>query len=300
MSLSSKLFICVQKQDIPGVICELNDPNTKVDTGGAERIFCYYQTPLELAVEKDSDEIVKLLVNAGANVNVSHGSAAWTPLHTAASRGRCDMMRMLIAGGANIEAQDIHGATPVFKAWGDGVELLLAEGANVEAVSPGGLTPLMKAASVGAMRVVEILLAHHAFVDAEDNRGFTALFHAVYAGNVNIVETLIAHEADVNAKDNQGLTPLMIIAGSYREHGSTSRVFMAKMLLEKGADIFAEADDGRTAVTFAVIGSWHYLEKFLRLEMDRRKFTAFAMSSHDRLGSNSHASKLHKEMLRKI
>jgi ankyrin repeat protein len=260
-------------------------------------LYCCYETPLEVAVEKDSEEIVELLINAGANVNISNGAAAWTPLHTAASRGRCDMMNMLIEGGANIEAQDINGATPLFKAWGNGLELLLAEGANVYAMNSSSSTPLMNAACRSEVKVVEMLLAHGVDVDTKDNRKFTALTHAVHAGDVKIVDMLLAHKADVDARDRRGFTPLMHLSYSNGIPLMQGRLMViAEMLLKNGADIFAQAFDGQTAVGESHGG----LRKLLRLEMDRQKFTAFAMSSNDRLGKNSQSSQLHKEMLRMI
>lgn len=268
MSSATELFNCVLEQDIVGVRRELNDSNPQVDQGGARRLFWCYETPLEVAVTMDSDEIVELLINAGANVNVRNGNVGWTPLHRTAYRGKCDIMRMLIRRGANKEARDIHGETPLFKAWGEGVELLLEEDSNVDAVNHGGLTPLM---------------------------------HAVRHGEVETVKMLLAHHAAVDAKDNHGLTPLMHLTGNW---GSSQCqpicLVIANILLEHGADVFAEALDGKTALTFAVRESYHDLEKFLRLEMDRQKYTAFAMASNDRLGKGSQAAQIDEEMRRMI
>ena len=299
MSLSSELYICVLNQDIEGVRRKLYDRNTQVDKGGARRDFWHYETPLELAVELNLDEIVELLINAGANVNTSNGADGWTPLHTAASASKCNMMMMLILHGANIEAQDRTGATPLFKAWAKGAELLIAEGANVDAKDIRGTTPLMHAVRRDDVKIVEILLAHHAIVNTKDNRGLTPLMHAVCHGEVKIVEVLLAHYADVNAKDNRGLTPLMHLAASYGAPTSQQLV-IAKMLLENGANTFAKALNGLTAVAYSVRKSKHNLENFLRLEMDRQNFIAFAMASNDRLGERSQAAKLHKEMLRMV
>jgi ankyrin repeat protein len=303
-SLSSKLYICVLHQDIDGVRHELSDRNTNVDKGGAMRDFCYYETPLQLAVELDSDEIVELLINAGANVNVSNGGGSWTPLHTTASRGKCDQMRMLIVGGANKEAQDVHGATPLFKAWGQGAELLITGGANVEAVDRNGFTPLLHAVHEDQVNCVEMLLAHHAVVEVRDNQGRSPLIHAANAGDVRVVEMLLAHRAVVDAKDNCGLTPLMTLADSYGlwqyRHHKGRHMMIADMLLRNGADIFAETFDGQTAVTFAAREQSRDLEQFFRLEMDRQKFTAFAMASNDRLGEGSRVAKLDEEMRRMV
>ena len=74
------------------------------------------------------------------------------------------------------------------------------------------------------------------------------------------------------------------------------------------ANIFAEAFDGQTVVSpwsssrppnFEVKESCD-LEKFLLLEMDRQKFTAFAIASDDRLGEGSQAAKLDEEIRRMV
>jgi ankyrin repeat protein len=300
-SLSRKLYRCVLHQDIDGVRRELSDRNTNVDKGGARGDFCYCETPLQRAVELDSDEIVELLINAGANVNVSNGGGSWTPLHTTASRGKCDLMRMLVVGGANKEAQDVHGATPLFKAWGQGAELLITGGANVEAVDRNGFTPLLHAVHEDQVNCVEMLLAHHAVVEVRDNQGRSPLIHAANAGDVRVVEMLLAHRAVVDAKDNQGLTPLMHLGGLQEDgYHRGARMAITDMLLRNGADIFAETFDGQTAVTLAAKEQSRDLEQFLRLEMDRQKFTAFAMASNDRLGEESRVAKIDEEMRRMV
>ena len=303
MSLSTKLFNYVLDQDIEGVRRELesNDSIAYANKGGARRLYCYCETPLEVAVQMNSYEIAELLILAGADVNVAYGPALWTPLHVATYSGKCDMMSMLIECGANIEAQDIQGATPLFKAYGNGLEMLLEEGANVHAVNHMGITPLMMAACACKVDVVKMLLSYEADVDTKDNRGFESLAYAVRAADVKIVEMLLAHNADVDAKDNQGLTPLIHLACMYgtpiqHQRPHRRQLVIAEMLLKNGADIFAKAFDGRTA-----LGASHGdLKKLLQLEMDNLKFTAFAMSSNDRLGEGSQAAKLHEEMLRMV
>jgi ankyrin repeat protein len=211
---------------------------------------------------------------------------------------------MLIVGGANKEAQDIRGETPLFKALGQGAELLITEGANVEAVNCHGFTPLLRAVYGDQVDQVEMLLAHHAVVEVRDNHGRSPLMHAAYDGDVRVVEMLLAHGAVVDTKDNWGETPLMTLADShdvwkFRNHKGR-HMMIADMLLRNGADIFAEKFDGQTAVTLAAKEQSRDLEQFLRLEMDRQKFTAFAMASNDRLGEGSRAAKIDEEMRRMV
>jgi ankyrin repeat protein len=271
MSSSTKLFNHVLNQNIEGVRFELQNSNTRVDDGGARRLFWHYETPLQLAVELKRVDIVKLLLEAHANPHTSYGSSARTPLHTAISSNQCDVVRLLISCKVDVDARDINGETPLFLAWKGGINLLVEAYANVDAVDNRGLTPLIEAARLGKVEEVEMLLEHHAAVDAKDNRGLTPLMHA-------------------------GLMCNMPPQGQ--------RVVIAKMLLDNGADIFATSNDGRSALRFAADHPNHDFnhdfQNFIRLEMKRQKYTAFALSSHDRLGEGSQAAKLKEEMMKMI
>ena len=78
------------------------------------------------------------------------------------------------------------------------------------------------------------------------------------------------------------------------------RLVIAKKLVKNGADIFATSNYGRTALTFAANNPNHDFENFIRLEMRRQNYTAFAMASHERLGGGSQAANLHEETRRMI
>jgi len=71
-------------------------------------------TPLHLAVLAGQREVVRYLVEQGADLNAkakdAHGG---TPLHWAAALGRIEMARLLIEAGAGVNALDNHGFTPL-------------------------------------------------------------------------------------------------------------------------------------------------------------------------------------------
>lgn len=87
------------------------DPNV-LDTGS--------HTPLyRVANECGSDagpEIVRTLVQAGAEVDHREGVTRCTPLHMAARRGFVEVARALLDCGASLEARDIKGHTPLDRA----------------------------------------------------------------------------------------------------------------------------------------------------------------------------------------
>ena len=150
-----------------------------------------------------------------------------------------------------------------------GVTLFMFLGSFV--AYPKDLSPdLCRTVEQGDVTAVKALLAQGSDVNAKDNNDVTALMHAVQKGNIKIVEILLAKGADVNAKDNDGGTALMVAAGKVRpevvqEHKAKSRYLVIevlgkaypeiiKVLLAKGADFNAKDNNGRTAMTHALLG----------------------------------------------
>jgi uncharacterized protein len=189
-------------------------------------------TPLDWAVTSDNTDLVKLLLNAGADAKASDDNGD-TALYTAASRGDLEIAEMLIAQGADVNSKINGGTTSLHEAAWNGHEammkLLLSKGAEADAKRIDGLTPLINAAGPGAERsgkgCVEILLAKGVNINASDENGETPLFKAAYYGNKDVVEILLAHGALINATNKNGKTPLKVaskpeIAELLRQHGA--------------------------------------------------------------------------------
>lgn len=72
-------------------------------------------TPLHMAAWKGKAEVVRLLLEAGADVNAHNNNTHWgtTPLHAAAHANRKGIVELLIAGGAEIDAKNPDGVTPL-------------------------------------------------------------------------------------------------------------------------------------------------------------------------------------------
>jgi truncated hemoglobin YjbI len=94
-------------------------------------------------------DVVRALVEAGANVNAHDGVKRCTALHMAARRGYVPVAAALVDCGADIEARDRAGDTPLRRAVNCGkadvAALLLSRGADPHSVGSRGLTPLRAA-----------------------------------------------------------------------------------------------------------------------------------------------------------
>jgi ankyrin repeat protein len=79
------------------------DPNVSSRNG-------YNVYPIHSAVAANYDMIAKMLIEAGANVNVVQMSGV-TPLHSAANNGNIDLLIVLLEAGANVTALTEDGKT---------------------------------------------------------------------------------------------------------------------------------------------------------------------------------------------
>lgn len=126
-------------------------------------------SPLGLAAFFGRPEVLKLLLNEGADPNApSRNAMKVTPLHSAAAnREPALSLRM--------------------------VETLLRAGANPNVQQHGGWTPLQQAAAHGHAGMVELLLSHGADPAMKSDDGSTASDKAREAGFVEVAERLVGN-----------------------------------------------------------------------------------------------------------
>lgn len=199
---------------------------------------------------------------ADPNAQSSPGRPA---LYLAARRGNAEAVRLLIDAGADIHADTINGPVLIRAANEGGreiVEMLLNAGAEIDGT--GSLwdvdttaTALMTAADRGHLDVVELLLERGATVNQLNSHGESALHSAAGQGRPEVVTLLLENGADI---DHQMTTAYEIwAAGSSALHlaaygGSGTRennLEVARILIENGAALDLEDEDGRTPLDIA-------------------------------------------------
>ncbi len=158
-----------------------------------------------------------------------------TPLMYAAAFGSIDAIKMLIEAGADVNAKNNFGATALLWCARDGekARLLIEHGADVNARSKQGRTPLMLASMrEGGSDIVALLLSKGADVNAADTRGETALGLAAGYGGIDIVRLLIAKQANIHTANQKGQTPVI-------QASLESRPDVVRFLIRGGADVNA-------------------------------------------------------------
>ncbi|XP_070811071.1 ankyrin repeat and SAM domain-containing protein 3 [Pituophis catenifer annectens] len=185
---------------------------------------CGGWTPLMYASYIGYDTIVRMLLQAGANVNMSTPEGQ-TPLMLAASCGNECAASFLLQQGAELEMKDIHGWTALFHCTSAGhqqmVKFLLDSGANANCREPlCGYSALMEAAASGHEIIVQYLLNHGVKVDIRDSTGATARSLAMKYGHMKIVGLIDLHTAPVPKVLRRG-------TGKYEDLSSSDESYCA-------------------------------------------------------------------------
>jgi ankyrin repeat protein len=178
-------------------------------------------------------EKTRVLLDHGAQVNVSSDDFR-TPLTVAATRqGNAPVIKLLLDRGANPNPNPKpEMGSPLIQAGTAGdhevMQLLIAHGADVK----GSAEPLLVSAITNRCgRCLDIVVAKN-----PDSAAFTgALLETAALADVNTVRLLLDHGADVNAFDPFGRSPLMYAAVS-----DLLALDVVKLLIDRGADVNAK------------------------------------------------------------
>lgn len=163
--------------------------------------------------------VARMLLDAGAEVDVSTSLKEERPLHIASQFGHAHIAQLLIAAGATIGARRSDGqeASHVAAEYGQSLvlQVLLEAGASVDSRSAMGDTPLTAAVAAQQETMIDgvaLLLAHNASVHVRDTVGNTPLhktcFHGCTVSSNDCTARLIAHGAHVDATTPEGISPL--------------------------------------------------------------------------------------------
>ncbi|KAJ5987963.1 hypothetical protein N7481_003173 [Penicillium waksmanii] len=172
-------------------------------------------TPLHTAVEHSSEEVVRVILEYGCDIDLIVPRGAETALVVAVRTQKPDIVKLLIEHGACLNTKP-H--VPVEAAEWDRLVWT---------------TPLHTAvdSQYGNREMAELLLSQGADVNVRCGDGGTPLHGTTREMNVDDSRWLLENGADPNIIDDQGNSPLHV-AINFGRHGAE----LIKLFLEHGAD----------------------------------------------------------------
>ncbi len=263
------IFNAIQDNDLEKVKELLNhpEPHKRINI---EKEDTYKRTPLMLAATFGHLEIMKYLVENGANLQ-TRNTYGQTLLMLSLQFGYLDCMQYLIDLGVPIDDVDHEGNTALHiaikKRNGNIIKLLLKNNADINKRNlkndPCLLTAIEACADENILKI--LIEEGKADIHALDNFGHTALHRAAQKENISTMKYLLAQGADIEAtdkekqlskvfrkdyakfgrrEDSDGYTPL-ISAVLYQ------RVRSVNFLIQQKADVNATDTDGSTPLIHA-------------------------------------------------
>lgn len=245
------------------------------------------QNALDIARKKGFSKIEQLLLNTRVKYNIEQvKQTSQIRLLQAVSRGQLQQVRALLDQGADINVKESKsGQTPLisasFKQRIKLVQLLLDKGADVHARDINGETALMAAAEKGNTSIVKMLLEKGADANTKNKKDQTPLLKIAEKENLDMISLLLENGADINARNKWGETVLIIIL-------EKQKLAAAKLLVDKGADIRVKDNFyGRTPLIWASnLGDIELvkllLEKGAQVNAEDKKYkTALVHADHN-------------------
>jgi ankyrin repeat protein len=227
-------------------------------------------TALHYASELDDDVIVKILLEQGANINLTD-NVGRNALHFALQNSEVNIriMKLLIDKGIDVETKDKFETTPLqFCCRGghyDALIILLNHDfpAKIAKKKKRNLLHTIFRRRKPNKNVMSSLISKGVDINVKDFRGRTPLHYTCYCdfhvvrpksfgpsdtSKANIISCLLENGASVNAKDleNRSVLYYAVFTGNYN---------CVKVLLNHGADINAVCDSGKTMLHAAVVGT---------------------------------------------
>jgi ankyrin repeat protein len=213
-------------------------------------------TALHFAVRENDMDSVRVLVEAGADVN-EVSEFGWSPLLTAIQNRFYRIGMYLLEHGADPDIANEGGWNPLY---------IATDNRNIE----GGDYPTRKP-DMDHLEFIRALLAAGADPNLRMNsstetrtifthqwlreEGATPFLRAAQSSDLELMKLLLDNGADPNIKTRHGVTPLMVAAGIGWVQGVTyewseaANIETVKLLLELGNRVNdQDSEDGRTAM----------------------------------------------------
>jgi len=173
------------------------------------------ETALSWAAYQGHEDVVIALLEAKAELEPKNKEDSRTPLFYAVFKKHSNLVKVLLDAKADCEVKDKYNLTPLFTADFISAKMLLDAKANVNHTAHNNHTALMDAAKNKKSDVVRLLLEEKANTDIQDDmQGATALMTAACHGCPDSIKALLAAKANVTIEDKSGKTALDYASGT--------------------------------------------------------------------------------------
>jgi len=213
-------------------------------------------TPLHIACYYRYTEIIKLLINYRADINIKNSNNENVLIFMCYYRHIYNVVKLLFEYNIDIHSTDVDGNNPLHilcNAHCDPdeklFEYLIKKGLNVNKQNNKGNTPLIELCyNVREIKeYILLLIKYGADIDLVNNKGETAFFVACKTVKCQIAPLLFDYGANPYIKDNENNSAIYIFSKYYFTNTSiTDSTDLLDFLIEIGFDINETNKDNRS------------------------------------------------------
>ncbi|PAA93291.1 hypothetical protein BOX15_Mlig000210g3 [Macrostomum lignano] len=218
--------------------------------------------------EGNSDQVSRLL-KCNSSLVSKLDEQLMSGLHYAVKCNRVDMVSLLMQAGANVNIKGREGSRPIHVAanfnQSDALrELLNSRRTRVDATDDRGQTALHVACRRNHEPSVKILLSHKANSQLKELDGTSVLHLPSRRNNLELCQMLTTDTGLITCKDKYGVTPLMVAAAEGSEDLLNYFISVCKKTTHGAAGRILDMQDseGNSSVHFAAKN-----DKFLAIEI---------------------------------
>jgi ankyrin repeat protein len=222
-------------------------------------------TPLLFAVRDGNTDMVRLLLELGANLEQASGNHT-SPLLISLLNGQVGLATELLERGANPNAADDYHRAALFAAIDlrnfnhDKYPFMYRDGRDpldlIKALLTKGADPNLRTDTVPVHGLMQF---DASWVNFD---GQTPFIRAALSGDIEVMRLLLEHGADPNIATAQGSTALMAAAGinwipaQTYSHSEADYVEAVKLCLDRGGSVNATNSLGLAAIHGAANRGW--------------------------------------------
>lgn len=165
------------------------------------------------SIPKEFLKTAQVFIKHGVDINFREDATELSALHFASESPYTEVVKLLVENGADVNSRNYEGQTPLMQAaLSDQIEIaqyLLKQKADSTLYTYKTLeTALHYAALFCNVEFVQLLVENGAHINAQNSEGSSPLFLAVQMGKFEVVYYLLEKGADKTITDKNGLSPL--------------------------------------------------------------------------------------------
>lgn len=223
---TTPLILAVENEEMTRMLLEHGaKPNTRSDDGNSALLS---------AINGNHTNTVRLLIQYGAQIDPPDGSrddSVWEPMESAVDEGQGDIIRILAEAGADVNRRFLDGSTLIHMGLDStGLGALLEFRPKLDIKNDSGNAPLHEVFGGTPLENVKLLIRAGSDINLTNSAGKTPITGALLENRQDIARYYLSRKADLNI-----ISP--IVGGPLHVACSKGSVDLVKELIEAGADV---------------------------------------------------------------